>query len=92
MLRTKKAGLLTKIVVFILLAYGIFSLLNLNRQITLAKDEYASLSQQTEAQRQRNAELSDAIENSSDPEHRKDIAREKLGLLEPGEKVFEITD
>lgn len=92
MLKTKKAGLLTKIVVFILLAYGVFTLLNLNHRITLSKDEYISLSQQVEAQEQRNDELSDAIQNSSDPEHRKDIAREKLGLLEPGEKVFEITD
>ncbi|MDF2838408.1 MAG: hypothetical protein K0S60_111 [Evtepia sp.] len=92
MFKTKKAGLLTKIVVFVLMAYAIFALWNLNSRIAHAKDEVTSLKEQVEMQTQQNAELSDAIKNSDDPEHRKDIARQKLGLLEPGEKVFYITD
>lgn len=92
MLKTKKAGLLTKLVVFVLLFYAVFALWNLNSRIAHAKDEVTSLKGQVETQKQQNAELSDAIKNSNDPEHRKDIARQKLGLLEPGEKVFYITD
>jgi cell division protein FtsL len=92
MLKTKKAGLLTKIVVFVLMTYAVVALWNLNSRIAHAKDEVTTLKQQVEDQVQQNAELSDAIKNSDDPEHRKDIARQKLGLLEPGEKVFYITD
>lgn len=92
MIKTKKAGLLTKVVVFVLLVYAAIALWNLNSRIDQAEDKVTSLQQQVETQIQRNTELSDAIENSNDPEHRKDIAREKLGLLEPGEKVFYITD
>lgn len=92
MFKTKKAGLLTKIVVFFLLTYAVIALWNLNSRIAHANDEVTALTQQKEAQTQKNAELSDAIENSDDPEHRKDIARQKLGLLEPGEKVFYVTD
>jgi len=92
MFKPKKAGLLTKIVVFVLMAYAVVALWNLNSRIAHAKDEVTTLKQQVEDQVQQNAELSDAIKNSDDPEHRKDIARQKLGLLEPGEKVFYITD
>lgn len=92
MIKTKKAGLVTKLVVAILLVYVAITLWHLNARIVSAKEDVNTLDQQVEAQRQQNAELADAIENSDDPEHRKDIAREKLGLLEPGEKMFHITD
>jgi cell division protein FtsB len=91
-IKTKKAGLLTKLLVFALLVYSIGALWNLNARIISAKEEVQVLKQQVEAQGQHNTELSEAIENSDDPDHRKDIARQKLGLLEPGEKVFYITD
>lgn len=92
MLKTKKAGLVTKIVVLLLLVYAVTMLWNLNSRIAQAKNEVSTLHDQVETQKQQNAELKDAIENSADQEHRKDIAREKLGLLEPGEKMFHISD
>ena len=88
----KKAGLLTKLVVFILLIYMTSSLMNMNTRIASAQESVGTLQQQVENQHQRNAELGEAIENSDDPDHRKDIARQKLELLEPGEKVFYFTD
>ena len=39
-----------------------------------------------------NADLADAVENSGDPERQADIARNKLGLVEPGEQVIYFTD
>lgn len=89
---TKKAGLVTKIVIFILLGYTTIALLNLHRQVTAAQEEVITLTQQVQTQKQRNLELEDAIANSDKLESRKDIAREKLGLLESGEKVFYVTD
>ncbi|MFR4562396.1 MAG: spore cortex biosynthesis protein YabQ [Flavonifractor plautii] len=44
------------------------------------------------AQKQVNADLSDAVENSDDPDRQADIARGKLGLVEPGEYIFRFTD
>lgn len=92
MLKTKKAGLVTKIVVLLLLVYAATMLWNLNTRIAQAKEEVATLNDQVQEQKQQNTDLKDAIDNSADTEHRKDIAREKLGLLEPGEKMFHISD
>ena len=89
---SKKAGLLTKILVLILLAYIVFTLLSLRQKLTDARDQVETLQQQVTDQTQTNTELSNAIENSDNPSFLKDIAREKLGLVAPNEKVFDITD
>lgn len=92
MIKTKKAGLVTKLVVLALIVYAIVALWNLNTRIGQANSEVVSLNQQLQSQTQENAELEAAIANSGNDEYRKDIARQKLGLLEPGEKMFYITD
>lgn len=92
MFKTKKAGLLTKILILVLFIYLSCTLLNLRGQIASARADADSLSSQVADQTQRNAELQDAIDNSNDPEHIKEIARDKLGLVEPDEKVFYIAD
>ena len=92
MVKTKKAGLLTKIVVLALLIYLATSLLNLQGQIASAQAERDDLSRQVAAQTQANADLADDVENSGDPERQADIARNKLGLVEPGEQVIYFTD
>ena len=86
MIRTKKAGLLTKVVVLALLIYMATALLNLQGQIQEA------LSQQVAEQTQINAELAEDVANPDDPDRIADIARDKLGLVAPGEKVFIITN
>jgi hypothetical protein len=43
-------------------------------------------------QNQLNAELNAAVKDSDDPDRIADAAREKLGLVEPGEKVFVFTN
>ena len=42
--------------------------------------------------RQTNTELSNAIQNRDDPSYVEDIAREKLGLVAPNDRVFNIAD
>ena len=79
--KTKKASLLTKLVV-----------LNLRQQILTAQSDLAEAEAQVAAQKQVNADLSDAVENSDDPDRQADIARGKLGLVEPGEYIFRFTD
>ncbi|NCB63164.1 MAG: cell division protein FtsL [Clostridia bacterium] len=92
MVRTKKAGFLTKLVILALLIYMATSLLNLQGQLRTARMQQETLSTQVAAQKQENADLADAVENNDDPERIQEIAREKLGLVAPGEKVFVITN
>ncbi|UQT49916.1 septum formation initiator family protein [Flavonifractor plautii] len=88
----QKASLLTKLVVLALLIGAATGLLNLRQQILTAQSDLAEAEAQVAAQKQVNADLSDAVENSDDPDRQADIARGKLGLVEPGEYIFRFTD
>lgn len=90
-MRTKKAGLLTKIVVLALLIYMATSLLDLQSRIRQTQAQRDSLSRQVAEQAQCNADLAEDVANPNDPDRIADIARDKLGLVVPGEKVFIIT-
>lgn len=90
--RTKKAGILTKLVVLALLIAAATALLNLRGQILAAQADLEEAQAQVAAQTQINADLADAVENSDDPDRQADIARGKLGLVEPGERVFYFTN
>ena len=91
-MKVKRAGLLTKIVVLALLIGLAIALLDLRSQLEDAQAQKAVLTAQVDAQTQVNADLSDAVENSDDPDRQADIARGKLGLVEPGEYIFRFTD
>lgn len=88
MVKTKKAGLLTKIVILGLLVYLATVLLSLNGQIAAAESERDAMKKQVAAQTQRNADLAEDVENADDPQKQEDLARDKLELVVPGEKVF----
>ena len=88
MIRTKKAGLLTKVVVLALLIYMATALLNLQGQIQEAQAQRDTLSQQVAEQTQINAELAEDVANPDDPDRIADIARDKLGLVGNGEIIF----
>jgi len=88
MFKTKKAGLLTKVVVLGLLVYLATVLLGLNGQIAAAEAERDAVQSQVTAQTQRNADLAEDVLHADDPARQEDIAREKLDLVVPGEKVF----
>ena len=62
--KTKKASLLTKLVVLALLIGAATGLLNLRQQILTAQSDLAEAEAQVAAQKQVNADLSDAVENS----------------------------
>ena len=92
MLRAKKVGLLVKIALLILLAYLIITLVNLRQQIGDAHAAIETLTEQVNDQTQANTELSNAIENRNDPSYLEDVARERLGLVAPNDRVFYIAD
>ena len=91
-MQLKKASLLTKLVVLALLIAAATGLLNLRQQILTAQGDLAEAQAQVAEQKQVNAELADAVENSDDPGRQEDLARSKLGLVEPGEYIFRFTD
>ena len=86
-MKIKKAGLLTKIVVLALLLFTATTMLGMRGKIQAAQNEVEQLSQQVADQTQKNAELSDAIEHSDDPDVIESVARSK-GYVAPGEKIF----
>ena len=90
--KTKKAGLLTKLVILALLIYLATSLLNLQSRIRQTQAERDALSRQVAEQTQGNADLAEDVANPGDPDRIADIARDKLGLVVPGEKVIVITN
>lgn len=92
MLRTKRAALVGKIILVILLAYMVFMLVSVRQQISHIKTEIATLTEEVAEQTQANTELSNAIENRDDPSYLQDLAREKLNLVSPNDRVFYITD
>lgn len=88
MVKTKKAGILTKIVILGLLVYLATVLLSLNGQIAAAEAERDAMQSMVSAQTQRNADLAEDVLHADDPQKQEDIARDKLDLVVPGEKVF----
>jgi len=87
-MRIARAGLLTKVLILVLLIAVAISLLELNSQLDQAHAQKEELTHQVAAQTQINADLTDAIEHSDDLDRIADVAREKLGLVAPGEIIF----
>ena len=87
-MKVKRAGMATKLLVLVLLAALAVALLSTQAKLSAAQSERDELARQVEAQREANAELADDIAHSDDPDYLADIARSKLGLLEPDELVF----
>ena len=88
MFKTKRAGLLTKLVILCLLVYLMTLLLSLNGKLNAARVELDAIQSQVTAQTQRNADLAEDVANADDPLRQEAIARDKLDLVIPGEKVF----
>lgn len=94
--KTKKANktkrirmsLFTKVLLLLLLAGIGWQLYRLNGQVEEASAQKAQLAAQVEQQRQKNDALSESIESGGNQEQLEEIARDELGLVGPGEKVF----
>lgn len=88
MKKTKRAGLMTKLVVLAILIVVSISLLNLRSRINAAEAARTKLQAQVDEQTQRNAALEDDIANSDDPDVILEVAKEKLGLVNNEEVIF----
>ena len=77
-----------KIVILALLVYAGISLVNAKGRIARAEADRAELQARVATVQQENAELEYDIAHAGDPETIASIARAKLGLVLPGEKIF----
>ena len=87
-MKFKRAGLATKIVILAIIVYAGITLVSLKVQVSDARETRDELQGQVEGVLQTNTELQYAIDHSTDPDTIEDIARNKLGLVKPGEKIF----
>ena len=87
-MRIKKAGIITKLVILILMVYATVSLFSLQARIDEAEVEKTALIKDVQEKTAGNTALEYEIEHSTDPKTVEDIARNKLGLLLPGERVI----
>ena len=92
MLQSRTAGILLRIALVAILIYMIFLLVHVRQQITATPAEIRTLTEEVADQTQTNTELTNAIENRDDPAFLKDVARERLDLVTPNDRVFYITD
>lgn len=87
-MKFKKAGIITKIVIAALLVYAVVSLVTVRSKTAALNAQTQQLQQQVTDMTQSNAELEYKIEHSEDADTVEEIARDKLGLVKPGEKIF----
>lgn len=87
-MRIEKAALTTKLVILALLIAATLALLSVRSRLDEAQEALDAVTRQVQAQTDINAELENDIATSGAGESILDIARERLGLVEPDEQVF----
>lgn len=87
-MKFKRASIFTKIVILALIVYAVISLIGTRERITVAEADRDAYQAEVDALLRENAELEYDIEHAGDDEVIADIARSKLGLVFPGEKIL----
>jgi cell division protein FtsL len=87
-MKIKKTSLIIRIVIVALVLYAGISLVNLKAQTKKAEKQSGELQEQVDDAVQENEELQYAIDHSTDPDVIEDVARNDIGLVKPGEKIF----
>ena len=83
-----RASLFTKVLLLVLLMGIGWQLVRIHDQVEAAVEEKARLEAQIQAQQQETDALAADIAEGGTQEKMEEIARETLGLVYPGERVF----
>jgi cell division protein FtsL len=87
-MKLKRAGIITKIVIFALIVYASVTLINMRAQIDTALAKQEELKQQVAEKQAANDQLQYDIDHKDDDDTIANVARDEFGYVEPGEKVF----
>ena len=83
-----RASLLTRVLILVLLAGIGWQLFHLQDEVRAAEAEKEQLAVQVQAKQQENDALAADIAQGSTQEKMEELARQELGLVYPGERVF----
>lgn len=86
--KRRKVSIIAAVCVITLCAYFAISLISLGKNISETKSQIAVVQQEVKAQNAKNKELRDQIENGDIDGYAENIARNKLGYVMPGERVY----
>ena len=86
--RKRNAGTFAVLFVLILLFAVGYQLVNIRAKLASAEAEQSALAERVARQEQENRSLEAALERSEDPEYLQQLARDRLGLVSPGQKDF----
>lgn len=84
----KKNKIIRKIIIFIVLIYVIFTLINQQKILNQYSESTQELAQSVEEEKQNRDELTKKKEDVNSLEFIEEMAREKLDMYHPNEKVF----
>lgn len=87
-MKLKRASIITIGIILAVFCYFTVTFLSLQNQIADYRAQEAELSQEVDQLRLSNDALRLTLEGKDDPSYQEDIARDKLGLVKPGERVF----
>ena len=83
-----RTGLMSVLFVLAVLFLVGFQLLNIRQKLNQAESEQAAMAARVAEQRQENASLEAALARGEDPEYLSALARDRLGMVSPGQKDF----
>ncbi|MFW6001477.1 MAG: FtsB family cell division protein [Halanaerobium sp.] len=89
--RQKKDFLLNPVVITIIIIIALIAAFNFYQnmvKLNQIENEVEEIESQIARAEAENEELKEQIDNTSSDEYIEEIAREKLGLVKPGEKMF----
>lgn len=87
-MRFKRSSLLTKVLILVLVVYATVTLVSLQSQVTEKEAQAESLQQAITTAKQENLRLEQDINALGTDEGVEAVARQKLGLVAPGEIIF----
>ena len=87
-MKRQGVGILTIIVLAGLIAYAFVTLSSMRSQVNEAARTQQELQDRIEQLQEENYDLQYALDHQNDPETIGDIARDKLGLVMPDERIY----
>ena len=87
-MKLKRASLTTLLIILVLLTYTILSASRISARIDAAEKTKAELETEVQSLAAANASLQYEINHSQDADTIEKVARDKLGLVLPGEIIF----